>query len=116
MEIMNFIMDKDPKDINFHFEVTAHLLDREMLDFISQAKEGLFQFEIGVQSTNLKTLEAIGRTTDLEKLKSITKEIKNNENIHQHLDLIVGLPYENYNSFKDSFNEVYKIKPEKKSN
>ena len=113
MEIMSFIMEKNPKDINFHFEVTAHLLDREMLNFIKNAKEGLFQFEIGVQSTNLKTLEAIGRTTDLGKLKSITREIKSNRNIHQHLDLIAGLPYEDYNSFKNSFNEVYEIKPEK---
>jgi hypothetical protein len=113
MEIMNFIMEKNPKKINFHFEVTAHLLDREMLDFISKAKEGLFQFEIGVQSTNLKTIEAIGRTTDLEKLKLITKEIKSYENIHQHLDLIAGLPYEDYSSFKNSFNDVYEIRPEK---
>ena len=113
MEIMEFIMEKDPKNMNFHFEVTAHLLDREMLDFIKKAKEGLFQFEIGVQSTNSKTLEAIGRTTDLDKLKQITKEIKSNKNIHQHLDLIAGLPYEDYNSFKNSFNEVYEIKPEK---
>lgn len=113
MEIMNFIMEKDPKDINFHFEVTAHLLDEEMLDFIKTAKEGLFQFEIGVQSTNEKTLKAIGRTTDIEKLKLITREIKSFKNIHQHLDLIAGLPYENYSSFRNSFNEVYEIKPEK---
>ncbi len=113
MEIMEFIMKKNPKDINFHFEVTAHLLDEEMLDFISKAKEGLFQFEIGVQSTNKKTLEAIGRTTDIDKLKLVTKKIKSFKNIHQHLDLIVGLPYEDYSSFKNSFNEVYELKPEK---
>ncbi|MCF6465218.1 B12-binding domain-containing radical SAM protein [Clostridium sp. Cult2] len=113
MEIMNFIMEKDPKDINFHFEVTAHLLDREMLDFIKKAKEGLFQFEIGVQSTNPKTIEAVGRTTDFNKLKRVCKEIKRNQNIHQHLDLIAGLPYENYKSFKESFNDVYGIRPEK---
>lgn len=113
MEIMNFIMEKDPKDMNFHFEVTAHLLDREMLDFIKEAKEGLFQFEIGVQSTNDKTIEAIGRTTDFVKLKQVSKEIKSFNNIHQHLDLIAGLPYEDYNSFRKSFNDVYEIKPEK---
>lgn len=113
MEIMNFIIDKDPKDINFHFEVTAHLLDREMLDFLSGVKEGLFQFEVGVQSTNLDTIEAIGRTTDFEKLRDITKEIKSYKNIHQHLDLIAGLPYEGYNSFRKSFNDVYEIRPEK---
>lgn len=113
MEIMNFIMDKNPKNINFHFEVTAHLLDREMLDFLSYAKEGLFQFEIGVQSTNIKTLAASGRTTDLNKLYKVVKEIKSNGNIHQHLDLIAGLPYEDYNSFKKSFNDVYNLRPEK---
>ena len=113
MEIMNFIMEKDPHNMNFHFEVTAHLLDDDMLKFLKRAKEGLFQFEIGVQSTNVKTLEAIGRKTNLPKLKKVTEEIKSYNNIHQHLDLIAGLPYEDYDSFKDSFNYVYEIKPEK---
>lgn len=113
MEIMNFIMDKDPENMNFHFEVTAHLMDREMLDFIKKAKPGLFQFEIGVQSTNEKTINAVGRVTDFDKLKDICKEIKENRNIHQHLDLIAGLPYEGYESFKRSFNDVYSIGPEK---
>ncbi|NLV87753.1 MAG: B12-binding domain-containing radical SAM protein [Tissierellia bacterium] len=113
MEIMNFIIDKNPEDINFHFEVTAHLLDEEILDFLSNVKEGLFQFEVGVQSTNLKTIEAIGRTTDFPKLREVTKRIKSYKNIHQHLDLIAGLPYEDYGTFKKSFNDVYEIKPEK---
>lgn len=113
MEIMRFIMDKNPDDINFHFEVTAHLIDDEMLEFLKQCKEGLFQFEIGVQSTNENTIEAIGRVTDFEKLKKISRTIKSFKNIHQHLDLIAGLPYEDYNSFKKSFNDVYSIRPEK---
>ncbi len=113
MEIMNFIIDRNPENINFHFEVTAHLLDDEMLDFLSNVKEGLFQFEIGVQSTNLETIDAIGRTTDFPKLKEVSKKIKSYKNIHQHLDLIAGLPYEDYGSFKKSFNDVYEIKPEK---
>lgn len=113
MEIMNFIISKDPKDINFHFEVTAHLLDDEMIEFLSTIKEGLFQFEIGVQSTNIDTIKAIGRTTDFEKLRLVTKKIKSYRNIHQHLDLIAGLPYEGYNTFKKSFNDVYEIGPEK---
>ena len=113
MEIMRFIMEKDPKNINFHFEVTAHLLDEEMLSFLKEVKEGLFQFEIGVQSTNERTLETIGRRTDLNRLEEVTKEIKSYKNIHQHLDLIAGLPHEDYNSFKKSFNDVYDIKPEK---
>ncbi|NLX61151.1 MAG: B12-binding domain-containing radical SAM protein [Tissierellia bacterium] len=113
MEIMQFIMDKDPDNMNFHFEVTAHLVDDEMLEFIKKAKPGLFQFEIGVQSTNEKTIEAVGRTTNFEKLREVTKKIKSFGNIHQHLDLIAGLPYEGYESFKKSFNDVYEIGPEK---
>lgn len=113
MEIMKFIIQKNPENINFHFEVTAHLLDDEMMQFLSQVKEGLFQFEVGVQSTNQKTIEAIGRTTNFERLQHITKKIKSYNNIHQHLDLIAGLPYEDYDSFKKSFNDVYDIRPEK---
>jgi len=113
MEIMDFIMDKDPKNINFHFEVTAHLLDEEMLKFLNKAKEGLFQFEIGVQSTNPKTIDAINRITDFERLSKVTKQIQSYKNIHQHLDLIAGLPYEDYNIFEKSFNDVYNLKPEK---
>lgn len=112
-EIMTFIMERNPENINFHFEVTAHLLKDSMLEFISQAKEGLFQFEIGVQSTNDKTIDAIGRVTDFERLSQVTREIKSFNNIHQHLDLIAGLPYEDYDSFRNSFNDVYNLKPEK---
>ncbi len=113
MEIMNFIMEKNPENMNFHFEVTAHLLDDEMLDFLSSVKEGLFQFEVGVQSTNEKTIEKIGRTTDFPKLREVTKKIESFGRIHQHLDLIAGLPYEDYRSFGKSFDDVYEIKPEK---
>lgn len=113
MEIMKFIIEKNPNDINFHFEVTAHLIDDEMLEFLSTVKEGLFQFEVGVQTTNPKTIKAIGRTTDFERLKKVTKQIKSYQNIHQHLDLIAGLPYEDYDSFGKSFNDIYDIKPEK---
>ena len=113
MEIMKFIIDKNPENMNFHFEVTAHLVDDEMLEFLKDVKEGLFQFEIGVQSTNPKTIEAIGRTTNFEKLKRVTKTIMGYGNIHQHLDLIAGLPYEDYTSFKTSFNDVYVLRPEK---
>ncbi len=113
MEIMKYIMELDPMNINFHFEVTAHLIDHEMLEFLKEPKEGLFQFEIGVQSTNDDTIEAIGRVTDFHKLKETTKMIKSYRNIHQHLDLIAGLPYEDYTSFRKSFNDVYSIRPEK---
>lgn len=112
-EIMEFLIEEDPKDINFHFEVTAHLIDDETLDFLGTVKEGLFQFEIGVQSTNDRTIEAVGRTTDFNRLSKVVKRIKTFKNIHQHLDLIAGLPYEGIVSFKKSFDDVYNLKPEK---
>lgn len=113
MEIMKFIIEKNPEDINFHFEVSAHIIDQEMLELLKKPKEGLFQFEIGVQSTNDKTTYEIMRKTDFSRIENVSKEIKKNNNIHQHLDLIAGLPYENYESFSNSFNDVYNIKPEK---
>ncbi len=111
--IMEHIVNRDPKGINFHFELTAHLIDNEQLEFLKDIKEGLFQFEIGVQSTNPETIEAIGRTTDIEYLKKVSIRIKSFKNIHQHLDLIAGLPYEDYKSFSRSFNSVYETRPEK---
>lgn len=113
LEIMAFIKEKQPDHINFHFEITAHLIDDEFLDFLKDVKEGLFQFEIGVQSTNDNTIDAIDRKTDFDKLSEVTKRIKSYKNIHQHLDLIAGLPYEGYESFINSFNDVYNLKPEK---
>ncbi|KPU26629.1 radical SAM protein [Caloranaerobacter sp. TR13] len=112
LEIMKFIMAQNVKNINFHFEVTAHLLDDEILDFLKCVPEGLFQFEIGVQSTNDKTLEAISRKTNFDRLSKVVKKIKSYENIHQHLDLIAGLPYEDYSSFKKSFNDVFNLQPD----
>lgn len=113
MEIMKFIMEEDPEDINFHFEISAHIIDDEMLAFLKRPKEGLFQFEIGVQSTNSETTYEIMRTTDFARIEKVSREIRKNNNIHQHLDLIAGLPYEDYDSFSKSFNDVYSIKPEK---
>ncbi len=113
LEIMKFIMAQNVKNINFHFEVTAHLLDDDVLNFLEHVPEGLFQFEIGVQSTNPETLKAIDRITNTEKLMDVVKRIKSHNNIHQHLDLIAGLPYEDINSFKNSFNDIYSLRPEK---
>ena len=113
MEIMNFIVEQKTKGINFHFEVTAHLVDDEMIDFLSNIKAGLFQFEVGVQSTNAETLKAIDRTTDFEKLSYVINRINSFNNIHLHLDLIAGLPYEGYESFRKSFNDVYNLNPHK---
>ncbi|MCC3869428.1 B12-binding domain-containing radical SAM protein [Terrisporobacter mayombei] len=108
-EIMNFLMENDNGYTTYHFEVTAHLLDDDILNFLKNCKEGLFQFEIGVQSTNQKTLDAVGRRDDFEKLSHVVKTIKSFRNIHQHLDLIAGLPYEGYERFKESFNDVFNL-------
>ncbi|RDY24136.1 DUF4080 domain-containing protein [Romboutsia maritimum] len=109
MEIMNFLMENDNDYTTYHFEVTAHLLDDEMLEFLKDCKEGLFQFEIGVQSTNDKVLEAVGRRDDFGKLSYVVQKIASYRNIHQHLDLIAGLPYEDYASFENSFNDVFNL-------
>lgn len=98
-------------DTLFHFEVAADLFDEEALDILSQAPKGLIQLEIGIQTTNNDTLEEIERVTDIAKLTGNVRKILANENIHVHLDLIAGLPYENLKAFKDSFNEVYSVRP-----
>ena len=88
----------------FHMELMAHLITDDFLRFLEKMPLGLFQFEIGIQSANEKTLEAIDRVTDLERLGHVVRTIKSYGNIHQHVDLIVGLPYEDMKSFKKSFN------------
>ena len=108
-EIMEFLMENDNGYTTYHFEVTAHLLDEDMLNFLKDCKEGLFQFEIGVQSTNQQTLDAVGRRDNFEKLSHVVKTIKSYRNIHQHLDLIAGLPYEGYERFETSFNDVFNL-------
>lgn len=113
MEIMKFILENYREDINFHFEVTADLLDNKTLEFLKTVPVGLFQFEIGVQSTNEDTLKEIDREMDFEKLSSVVTTISQGKNIHQHLDLIVGLPEEDYFSFRRSFNDVFNLRPEK---
>ncbi len=112
LDIWKFIMEHDNGITNFHFEICADLLDKEMLTLLSRARTDLIQFEIGVQSTHKKTLEAIQRKMDLDKVKAAVKQLGKNNNIHLHLDLIAGLPYEGYNRFKKSFNDVYNLQPE----
>ena len=111
-EIMKFLMENDNGYTTYHFEVTAHLLDDDMLEFLRDCKEGLFQFEIGVQTTNQEALDAVGRRDDFEKLSHVVKTIESYQNIHQHLDLIAGLPYEGYDSFEKSFNDVFALQIE----
>ncbi|SCH99975.1 MULTISPECIES: B12-binding domain-containing radical SAM protein [unclassified Romboutsia] len=108
-EIMKFLMENDNNYTTYHFEVTAHLLDDDTLEFLKDCKEGLFQFEIGVQSTNQKTLDAVGRRDDFKKLSYVVQKVASYRNIHQHLDLIAGLPYEDYASFENSFNDVFNL-------
>ena len=109
MEIMQFLMENDNDYTTYHFEVTAHLLTEDMLEFLKGCKEGLFQFEIGVQTTNEKVLDAVGRRDDFSKLSYVVQKIASYRNIHQHLDLIAGLPYEDYKSFEKSFNDVFNL-------
>lgn len=112
LSIWNYLKENDNGITNFHFEITADLIDEETLRFLQTVRQGFFQFEIGVQSTNLETMEDIKREVDFQLLSSIVKKIKLNKNIHQHLDLIAGLPKENYISFSKSFNDVYNLEPE----
>ena len=112
MSIWNYINDHDNVVTNFHFEISADLLREEELQEMSTMRPGLIQLEIGVQSTNPDTIKAIHRTMDFEKLKGIVDRIHSFGNIHQHLDLIAGLPYEDYDSFRNSFNDVYALKPQ----
>ena len=111
-DIFRMIMEMGG-NTNFHFEICGDLLDDETLDLLKDAPPGLFQFEIGVQSTRVETLEAIRRKTDFDKLSERVKILKGYRNIHLHLDLIAGLPGENYLSFQRSFNDVYKLKPDR---
>ena len=110
--IWTYIKEHDNGITNFHFEVAADLLTEDEIALIQTMRPGLIQLEIGVQSTNEKTLAEIHRKTDFEEITRKVKAVQKGENVHQHLDLIAGLPYENYESFGRSFNDVYALKPE----
>lgn len=112
MEIWTYLRDNDNGVTNFHFEVSADLFDEEELSLLSTLRPGLIQLEIGVQSTNEKTIEAIRRRMDLKKLEYNVRRIHEMNNMHQHLDLIAGLPYETYERFKQSFDDIYRMKPQ----
>jgi radical SAM superfamily enzyme YgiQ (UPF0313 family) len=110
MEIWQFLLENYREGITFHFEINANIFDDETLDFLEKVPKGYFQFEIGVQSINPETMVAIKRNNILDKLVHNVRRIS--RNIHLHLDLIAGLPYETYDIFKGSFNYVYNLKPE----
>ncbi len=110
--IWRYIAEHDRGITNFHFEVAADLLNDEELKLLEGMRPGLVQLEIGVQSTNPDTIREIRRTMDFDRVRSAVSRIKKKGNIHQHLDLIAGLPFEDINSFAKSFDDVYNLKPE----
>ena len=112
MAIWKFIQEHDNGITNFHFEIAADLLGEDEMELLAKMRPGLVQLEIGVQTTNTQTLEAIRRKTDLQEIQRITARINQGRNVHQHLDLIAGLPYEGMDSFRRSFNDVYAMEPE----
>ena len=109
-DIFNYLIDHDNGITNFHFEICAQNLDDETIEIISHARKGLFQFEIGIQSTNEKTLRAVDRAMNMDRIMEKTRKLIDLGNSHIHVDLIAGLPYENLDSFANSFNDVYGLK------
>ena len=112
LSIWKYLLDHDNGVTNFHFEIAADLLGEEELAVLERFRPGAVQLEIGVQSTNEKTLREIDRRMDIQKLVRVVKRIRDGKNIHMHLDLIAGLPYEDYASFAASFNDVFAMEPE----
>lgn len=112
MGIWKYIKENDNGITNFHFEIAADLLEEDEIEFLASLRPGQVQLEIGVQSTNSDTVEAIRRKMDFTKVAGNVNKIKAGGNIHQHLDLIAGLPLEGYDSFEKSFSEVYALKPD----
>lgn len=110
-EIFNHLMERGG-DTNFHFEISADLFDDSLIKLLAGAPPGLFQFEVGVQTTNPKVLREIGRSTRLGELFRNVRSISERKNIHQHLDIIAGLPGEDMDSFERSFNDVYALEPD----
>lgn len=112
MEIWRYLAEHDEGTTNFHFEVSADLLNEEEIALIRSMRPGLIQLEIGVQSTNTETIREIKRTMKFSEVARIVETIRSGENIHQHLDLIAGLPYEDLESFRKSFQDVYALHPQ----
>ena len=112
LAIWRYLLEHDNGVTNFHFEISADLIDEEELEVMEQMRPGLIQLEIGVQTTNPDTITEIHRKMNLDRLKQVVDKINSFHNIHQHLDLIVGLPYENYERFCQSFDDVYWMRPE----
>ena len=111
-EIWQFLLENDNGVTNFHFEISADILTEKELTILKKMRPGLVQLEIGVQSTNPATIKEINRVMNVEKLRQVVDKIHSFQNIHQHLDLIAGLPFEDFETFQKSFNEVYFMKPQ----
>lgn len=112
ISVWTYLAEHDKGKTNFHFEVAADLLNEEEIHLIQSLRPGLIQLEIGVQSTNLQTIREIRRTMNFEQVQDVVGQIRMGKNVHQHLDLIAGLPFENYESFRKSFCDVYALRPE----
>ncbi|HCT93087.1 MAG TPA: B12-binding domain-containing radical SAM protein [Lachnospiraceae bacterium] len=110
--VWRYLAEHDNGVTNFHFEVAADLLDDEMLTVIAGMRPGLIQLEAGVQSTNPRTLKAIERVMDFDRVREVVVRLKTGGNVHRHLDLIAGLPYEDLESFRQSLNDVYALAPD----
>lgn len=112
LPILAHILKRDNGITNFHFEIAADLLDEDYFALLGQMRTGAVQLEIGVQSTHPKTIEEIRRQTDFAKIQAAVRRIRSFHNIHIHLDLIAGLPYEDLQTFQTSFNDVYQLHPQ----
>ena len=110
MEIWRYIGEHDNGITNFHFEIGADIVSQEEISLLNTLRPGLVQMEIGVQSTNQETIGEVNRTMDLGRLTEVVNEIRRGNNINLHLDLIAGLPYEAYERFAESFNDVYAMR------
>jgi len=108
-EILKYIINRDNGITNFHFEICSELIDDAFVELISTARKGLLKLEIGIQSTNKKTLAAVKRSAEIEKVLHNTQKITALDNVHVHIDLIAGLPFETYHTFKNSFNDAYAL-------
>ncbi|MCB6992174.1 B12-binding domain-containing radical SAM protein [bacterium 210820-DFI.6.37] len=109
LELFRYLIERDNHVTNFHFEICGDLLDEETLELLGTARKGLFQFEIGIQSTNPRALAAVDRSGDTKKLRKNVRRLVEMGNSHIHTDLIAGLPFEDYASFRQSFNDVYEL-------
>ena len=112
LEIWRYLTEHDNGVTNFHFEIAADLLNEEELELIASMRPGMIQLEIGVQSTNPEVVREIRRKMDFDRVARVVRRLSENHNVHLHLDLIAGLPLEDFTSFGRSFDQVYALRPQ----